>query len=577
MSLRVWLPLNGTLNNQGLDDITVTNNGATVDNSGKIGKCYSFDGSSKITNTLSTSINSSIGTLACWFKMTSLPSSSGFYNLMQLGNLGGYATCRFGVYMEYSNRINVSIDGSSTNSNAYTHSLMTNQWYHLCVTHDGTTVKLYVDGVEVLSKVSTKGSYKTTASYLYVGGTSSYYLKGSMNDVRYYDHALSPKEVEILSQGLVAHYTLDGNGRGEDNIISGTSPNEVQYTYPSSSYSDKFSKVSTIVPSASQYVLSFWAKSTHAGDKVRAHWYSPNTTTKSETNQGISSTSADGNIDFTLSDKWEKYWCIWTQSSTTAVKHFIFPRMFSQSSGGATGTGTVSIKCVKLEEGTIPTPWMPNSADTAYSAMGYDSTTEYDVSGYGYNGTKNGTFSYNSDTARYSVSTKYTGSNYISLTSPSSEVKTVSFWAKWDSIPSRQSILFLDYKSRIGFGLASNGIIPGVYSGSYNTFDKSVIKANTWYHIVIINTGKDYTSTARKLYINGVEQTATSNVNFWTYNINQTQIGKRSTSSDGLTGEMSDVRMYATALSATQVKDLYNTAASVANDGTLFCYELVEV
>ena len=46
MSLRVWLPLNGTLDNQGLDDVTVINNGATVNNSGKIGKCYSFDGSS---------------------------------------------------------------------------------------------------------------------------------------------------------------------------------------------------------------------------------------------------------------------------------------------------------------------------------------------------------------------------------------------------------------------------------------------------------------------------------------------------------------------------------------------------
>ena len=45
MSLRVWLPLNGSLKNQGLDKVTVTNNGATVDNNGKIGKCYYFDGS----------------------------------------------------------------------------------------------------------------------------------------------------------------------------------------------------------------------------------------------------------------------------------------------------------------------------------------------------------------------------------------------------------------------------------------------------------------------------------------------------------------------------------------------------
>ena len=46
MSLIVWLPLNGDLENQGLSNVTVTNNGATIDNNGKVGKCYSFNGSS---------------------------------------------------------------------------------------------------------------------------------------------------------------------------------------------------------------------------------------------------------------------------------------------------------------------------------------------------------------------------------------------------------------------------------------------------------------------------------------------------------------------------------------------------
>ena len=42
MSLQIWLPLNGNLNNQGLTNISVTNNGATINDNGKIGKCYSF-------------------------------------------------------------------------------------------------------------------------------------------------------------------------------------------------------------------------------------------------------------------------------------------------------------------------------------------------------------------------------------------------------------------------------------------------------------------------------------------------------------------------------------------------------
>ena len=43
MSLLVWLPLNGNLNNQGLSDLVFTNNNTstlTTNSSGKIGSCY---------------------------------------------------------------------------------------------------------------------------------------------------------------------------------------------------------------------------------------------------------------------------------------------------------------------------------------------------------------------------------------------------------------------------------------------------------------------------------------------------------------------------------------------------------
>lgn len=39
---------------------------------------------------------------------------------------------------------------------------------------------------------------------------------------------------------------------------------------------------------------------------------------------------------------------------------------------------------------------------------------------------------------------------------------------------------------------------------------------------------------------------------------------------------MSDVRIYATALSAAAVKELYNTAISLSRDGVLFGHELIE-
>lgn len=43
MSLIAWYPLNGTLEDYSGNKYTLQNNGASIDNSGKIGKCYSFN------------------------------------------------------------------------------------------------------------------------------------------------------------------------------------------------------------------------------------------------------------------------------------------------------------------------------------------------------------------------------------------------------------------------------------------------------------------------------------------------------------------------------------------------------
>ena len=86
MSLKVWLPLNGNLNNQGLADVTVTNNGATVNSAGKIGSCYAFNGSSS--NYMSYSNFNASGlseiSVCCWVK----PSNTNLSNLFGINYSG---------------------------------------------------------------------------------------------------------------------------------------------------------------------------------------------------------------------------------------------------------------------------------------------------------------------------------------------------------------------------------------------------------------------------------------------------------------------------------------------------------
>ena len=58
MALKVWLPLNGNLENKGISGITGTTGSATtINNNGKIGKCYNFTGTTNDYIDLSESIS----------------------------------------------------------------------------------------------------------------------------------------------------------------------------------------------------------------------------------------------------------------------------------------------------------------------------------------------------------------------------------------------------------------------------------------------------------------------------------------------------------------------------------------
>lgn len=569
MALQVWLPLNGNLNNQGLTNITVVNNGATVDNNGKIGKCYYFDGNAHYLQ-----FSESVGDLysgdfsyAVWLKpmddtrsvICSEYASSGASNIA--------------FELSASRQVRLYWDGSPDISSTGC-ILPKSQWTHIAITRSGNEAKFYMNGELKYTYTGTLSNRTSTAKIRlgdnYRGGTGVSYM-GYMNDFRLYDHALSPKEVEILSRGLVCHYPLNNNGGGQPNLydfesvaskwvvdgltLANTTDdvygNVLEITSPSSVSSQRiYRSVSNVWKADTKFTVSFLAKASKTA-VVK-----------------MSRSLANYAPDVTVGTTWKRYSTVIT-CSTTAEGGTL-------SIQTSTASANIYITQIKLELGDKATVYCPGVGDSHYIPLGYDSTTEYDVSGYGYNGTKTGTFVYDIDTPRYSVCTKYSGSNYSYVTSPSSEIRTIAFWAKWDTIPSGQSILFVDGKSKTGFGLASNGIICSSNSVQTYTFNKSNLVANVWYHFVVVcpNGGSN---TARKLYINGVEQTATSNQNYWSYSTEQLQIGKRSSSSDGLVGKMSDFRAYATALSAEQVAELYNTAVSVANNGTLMGYELVEV
>jgi fibronectin type 3 domain-containing protein len=78
-----------------------------------------------------------------------------------------------------------------------TAALTLNTWVHLAVAYDGATLRLYVNGAQVSSS-AVAGAITTTAGPLQIGGNNiwSEWFKGTIDDVRVYNRALSATEVQ---------------------------------------------------------------------------------------------------------------------------------------------------------------------------------------------------------------------------------------------------------------------------------------------------------------------------------------------------------------------------------------------
>ena len=579
MSLRLWMPLMGDLRNQGLDNFSMSTLGTISWVDGKLGaKALQAGTSSQTSNGVS--INSNLTdilddeySVSVWIKPL---GNHVHYNGTILSSGDWNHTCwAFGVSQD-----NTKVDVLSNRYNVYLNcTIPVNEWTHLICTCDSSNkVHLYKNGEYIgyttrSDKPLSDANNATIGRETYANGYFSF--NGAIQDLRLYDHCLSSMEVKQLSQGLVLHYPLSDNSIQQLNNC---------YTNP------------TFNSSSAGAGWSHWGSSGHKGT------YGQNTDSNYIYREGQSyshwvADGADATKNYLVyqSPAFEggqrSLQCICKEENSLPIdESIVFPDWNARNGGTITGkwTSIISLgngfyhcKCENIQQdgsndliGFYIRPGYKVYFSEAYvendreccSDIFYSTNVIYDTSGFCNNGSSVGTFTISSDTPKYSVSSVYTGSNYIYLNSPPTETQTIAVWAKWNTIPSGQSVILVDNGSGIGLGLMSTGILCSTSkAGNSYTFSKANLVANTWYHFVIVKTG----TTTRKLYINGVEQTATSNVSNWTYSVNQLQLGKRSTTSDGFAGKLCDFRAYATALSTDDVKSLYQNCATIDPDGTI--------
>ncbi|MFH2027888.1 MAG: LamG-like jellyroll fold domain-containing protein, partial [Nanoarchaeota archaeon] len=231
---------------------------------GKIGSAADFDGINDyliISNESDYDITGDM-TITAWIKLDRLDKTQYIISKMDEGTSGA-ANHPFQFYITSTNKVLFySGDGTDSVGGIYdAQSLAKDTWYHVAVVYDKDTgdVTTYLNGVgeRYISDDGPIGDRINTDYDVKVGRTKFnnqwyYTFDGKIDDLRLYDRALSPEEIEWVyasvqnnniidhtpdiedeadeplgDSSLLAYYDFDGNaddksGNGNDGIITGS-------------------------------------------------------------------------------------------------------------------------------------------------------------------------------------------------------------------------------------------------------------------------------------------------------------------------------------------------------------------
>ncbi|WP_412098983.1 phage tail tip protein [Klebsiella michiganensis] len=182
-------------------------------------------------------------------------------------------------------------------------------------------------------------------------GSAIVSLENSLNALDVGGANQIPDSGSLIRYGNVSTDKYNGNGVMAFTLKAGAA------------YRDLISINLSAPVDGTEYVLSFYAKAAINGQKVRSHFYSPNSTKKAVSSQGNTFTNSDGLCDFTLTTEWQRYWVKWTQGAGTGSKKLIVARIQQGSTDQ-----TVYLSSPKFERGNVPTAWSEAPEDNASAA-----------------------------------------------------------------------------------------------------------------------------------------------------------------------------------------------------------------
>lgn len=601
MALQVWLPLNGNFNNYGVSSVSGITGTNTSFVDGKIGKCCKMGYTSDFT--IPAFDKAKQISIAYWCKVNTATSSQ-WLDMFHFKASDGTNTywCRQELYSNCTLSGYFADAGGSISGMGCT----VGEWIHYAITLNFATgeAKFYKNGTLFGQNTNINTSYYILSTNFRLGENG---LDLSENDFRIYDHCLSVKEVREIAKGLVCHYALDNNGSGmpnyflNSNFATGTTANWGGVNSSSISIVTKDGrKCLTGTKGTTNYLVcqSLSGYSYTANDQINftisADVYVEAAGTITIGNW-ISTTQASGWQGMTFGETWHTSNSLSIGWNHVSVTHTNTKNQYSGTiiTAFAYSAATFWITNLKFEFGNNETPWIPNSADASYAVFNINGNKEIDISGYGNHGTKSSDLTFNSDTARYSVSTVFDNNADTITVTPCFAVSqvmseiSVAIWFKTNTLNSTAPNWFSlgensFFRARIAsatsvwcyYRLSSASAAIG--QKSY-TFASKTLTDNIWHQVVC--TFKDGVS---KCYIDGsiigtLDESATGKFLMCSSAGSTWHLAGYGANSENFIGSLSDFRIYATALSADDIAELYRASAEIDSNGTMYASDFTEV
>lgn len=585
--------------------------------SGYFGQSASFNGSSSTIQLSGGDMGLTFGSSASysisfWFNTSNVSTWQRVFNTCGAGgnSVNQIAASLYLSKLYIYRRTGTSTSVQTLNSSA----LQSNTWYNTVLTVDGSSVKLYLNGVEETLTVSGSTVISSVSNIIFGSHGYTPYFNGSMDQIRLFNKTLTSSEVTTLYNEIGER---NGTSTNVDFGVGGKSLYGARFNGSSSKITVEDSSANAFGFANMTGSISTWVNPTVLGtamgiaakrdqgspgnrqwilrkysdNKIQFYAYQSDGNSQSLTSTSTIPLNTWTHVVVTITTSEMKIYLNGVLDKTAATSYTSIQNDGADLTIGTQGANSSSnywnglIDQVRIFDKAISAAEVSKLYGNGAGEIACADTSTTDnialpITNTAYYKLDNNSKDSARSTGKFNEGAIFNGSSSkIALPSlgsgfTGSSSRSVSAWVKITSTPSGSIAIFNSGSAATlqSFGYfigTSRQVIISYYNRNWETSE--TISLDTWNHILFTyNGGAVETSSNSKIYINGTLATLGSTTGSATGSINTPDtnhsIGVYSpTNSLYFNGSIDQVRIYDVALSSTDVSNLYAETASDTN------------